>query len=39
MRVTYYDEFSRLTKLKPPYAWALRMAVAGSILLLVIKAF
>lgn len=37
MRVTYYDEFTRLTRLKAPYAWAIRIAVAGSLLLLVVK--
>ncbi|MDB5984997.1 MAG: hypothetical protein JWR16_50 [Nevskia sp.] len=37
MRVTYYDEFTRLTRLKAPYAWAIRLAVAGSLLLLIAK--
>ncbi len=37
MRVTYYDEFTRLTRLKAPYAWAIRLAVGCTVVLLIVK--
>jgi hypothetical protein len=37
MRMTYYDEFTRLTRFKAPYVWAFRAAVAGMLVMLLIK--